>query len=273
MDPRRIRAPWLIVVGADAVARAGALRTLGVAHPEQLQFDHLADIPRDALSAPAIILTIAGNASWAAGAAVRAFRRSDIATPIVLWLRALGSRQRLSEFARAGYDDALFQIQGESFERTLRALQRRVDRALPPNVVRQFAWVSHDHMVQQMLGYALRNSYRKLSVSSVADWFGVWPETLNRQAKQAGLPTVHEMIGFARLLYVAHEIERGESTGSVSQRLAFKSSNAVGMFVRRWAGVSPKAMRDLGALSLAERQLRRVLGHGAHTGRDGVEDV
>lgn len=255
-----VKRPWLLVVGSDAVKRAGAIRTLSLAAAEHLQFDDLAHTPGNALVTPAVVMMVAGEDHWSPVAAVRSFRQSDIATPLMLWLPSLPTgRQRLSVFARAGFDDLLVGDQTSSMS-TVRALKRRVDLALPPKVIQEFGHVSQEQVIQQVVGFVLRNSFRKLAVKSIADWFGFWPETLNRKARQAGLPTLRKMVALGRLLYVAHQLESGQKIKHIASRLGFSSSSDMGMFVIRWTGAAPRAVRDSGGLAVALQQVRLVLG-------------
>jgi AraC-like DNA-binding protein len=254
MELRRVRAPWLIVVGADAAVRAEVVRALGVAHGEHLQVGSLTDIPGNALTGPAVILVLAVDDPVRSPLpAARAFRNSDLVTPLVLWMiSGIASWQRASVYARGGFDEILTGEPEDRAVRYLRHLRRRADLALPRAAIHSFD-LRRLGRTREFVAYCARNAYRNLTVADTATWFGVSAETLNRRLRKAGLPRARDVIRLTHFLYVAHELEHAEYLSVAARRLGYPTSRHLGMFLHRAIGLSSRELRDAGGLAFALR--------------------
>lgn len=262
MQSRPVKPPWLIVVGADAVARADTLSALGIARHEHLQFEDLTQIPGATLRAPAVIvLAVEADPTRSPIAAIRRFRIVDIGTPLIISLSVgSGSVRKLARFARAGVDEIVLLHAGESTAALVRSMRHRFENALASGLIDSL--VRQHPSVRHILSYILRNCYRKMHVADVAHWFGVWPETISRRIRRACLPAPHRVTYAARVLYIAQELERSEIVSRAAVRVGFSSSKGLGNFLTRAVGLSATGLVEAGGLAFAVRHAEGVLRSG-----------
>lgn len=105
-----------------------------------------------------------------------------------------------------------------------------------------------EHM-RLLLRTALRLAHRPVSVVGLADVLGMHERSLRKYCEQWNLSSPQWIIGWARLLVAAHYLdEPARSLPSVAELLEYASTSALRNQLRRYAGVSPSALRASGTL-------------------------
>ena len=85
--------------------------------------------------------------------------------------------------------------------------------------------------------------------------------TLLRWCSDAGLPAPRQLLGWVRILFAARMLDDGRrSVESVACACGYASGAGLGRAVREFLGVSTRALRDGGAMAIAEPAFRSALG-------------
>ena len=108
-------------------------------------------------------------------------------------------------------------------------------------------------------------SHGVASVADVARRLSRSPRTVERQVTQAGLPPVHRVLRWSRLLRAAHRLERpGANVKQVAAELGYPSSHALAQRLYRHTGLTLTELRTGGFGGLSAYVQARLLA--ARTG-------
>jgi AraC-like DNA-binding protein len=118
-----------------------------------------------------------------------------------------------------------------------RHILQEVNAVLPPTV-------------RLIVEHCLLHGRERLTVSAVARSLGVHRKTLVNRLASANLPGPRTIIGWSRLLLVAHALEElGRPVERVALDFEFPSSAALCSMLKRYTGLRPAEVREQGGLA------------------------
>jgi len=208
----------VFVVGADELERAriaGGLRaTAELVRACATLAEVDAALVRE--SAAVIVLVPGSTPTAVLVSAIRRFRETDAATAILVCVEA-GRRtgHELATLARVGLDDVVEIDAVNASDGLNRDVSRRLTHSLPFELVRQVV-PPVQQRAQAYCGYCMRQCFRDLKVSEVADWFQCDPTTANRWLRKAGLRSTEHVIDYGRSLHAAFWLDTRKASVATS---------------------------------------------------------
>lgn len=134
------------------------------------------------------------------------------------------------------------------------ALSRRIGTALGGGVPDTVLALIGDRFppgLRPLVGRILDAATNPLSPREAASLYHRHPNTLWKQLRKEGLPSLNRLIRWARLFHAAHLLEDPHrSVDNVGLALNFPSTASLRNQFRRYAGLTPQEIRSGGGLSL-----------------------
>lgn len=228
-----------VVDALRSSGRSGALCSFG------------ADAPPGSLS-PLLqaVLVCHSGSDIAVGRAVSLLRQQFPLVPTGLVISEGVDLPRLRDMQWAGID-VRFRVGPVGFRHDIAAhVDRMFKYALPASML-------STHGLGHGKGWALslwcaRNAFRRIGVSSVAEWTSLSRKTACRYARKCGWKSMRDAVRASRLLHVAVAVDvHGLGCEQAAVRLAFGSGASLRKFVQRSAGRSWSEFVDNGAVDCA----------------------
>jgi len=168
--------------------------------------------------------------------------------PLVLWLSLNGDDMR-SLVAIAGeiaLDAVIIRELDDCSAIIAGAIRSACEGSATQSVVRGIERLA-PQSVRSLLIVGARHAERPLTVHAWAARAGVSQRTLLVRMRDAGLPPVHQLIRWFRLLHVAARLDMPKATVErVVETMRFTSSATLRHLLKRVTGLSPGAQRDAG---------------------------
>ncbi len=179
--------------------------------------------------------------------------------------RTLSSRFIL-ETGRANLADLVLRDVDDSRAVLLRVLQNAEQRGVSMRIADQMS-DGMPRTVRTTLHFICRHLREPLDVPSIAAGLGVNRRTLHHRLGQAGSPSVSELVGWCRVVYIANQLAAGNtSLSSIASQLDVPSWRNLNHLLRRYLGVGARQLRAPESYALALTAFRRsCLDHGALT--------
>lgn len=191
---------------------------------------------------------------------IATLRHDRPAIPVIAYCApALDATADIHAAARAGASALLFRGVDDVGMALRSALLSARDDCAAQRVLRELAGLVPDP-VRPILEHCLGHARTPLTVHGVARALGVHRKTLVSRLAHAGLPGPRAVIGWSRLLIVAHALEDpGLPVERVALEFEFPSSTALRNILRRYTGLRPAEVRENGGLTCVLHLFRRAL--------------
>lgn len=170
--------------------------------------------------------------------------------PLVLWVSLNGNDMRslVAIAAEITLDAVIIRELDDGSAIIACAIRSACEGTATQNVVRAIERLA-PQSVRSMLVIGARLAERPLTVHAWAARVGVSQRTLLLRLGDAGLPPVHQLIRWLRLLHVAARLDMPKATVErVVETMRFPSSPALRHLLKRMTGLSPGQLRDAGGL-------------------------
>jgi AraC-like DNA-binding protein len=181
--------------------------------------------------------------------AAKAIRSVAPDHPIVGYIdpRTLSS-QFILEMGRAGLTDLVLRDVDDSRA----VLQRVLQNAEQHNVATRIAARMCEGMprtVRITIQFICQHLRDELDVPGIAAGLGVSRRTLHHRLGQAGSPSASELIGWCRVVFIAHQLGvGGVSLATIATQLDVPSWRNLNYLLRRYLGTGAKQLRHPSAL-------------------------
>jgi AraC-like DNA-binding protein len=240
----------IVALIASNDARAGIVTSVGrrakvrlVSSPGELA-DAVASVRPSA-----VICEFSDRTGAATAAAVRDLRARRPTLPMIgyCWVEAHASRHLMvaaragvSALALRGVDDVGLMLDHVLVEAESDCVARQVARALDGRITA---------LVHDALDFCVRHARELPDVAQLADALHLPRRTLGHRLLRAGSPGAAALISWSRL-FVAAEllVDEGRSVDHVGLVLGFASGSALRGMLQRYAGVTPRELRERGGL-------------------------
>ncbi len=177
--------------------------------------------------------------------------------------RTLSSRFIL-ETGKANLADLVLRDVDDSRAVLLRVIQNAEQRGVGMRIADEMS-VGLPRTVRVTLQFIFRHLREPLDVPSVAAGLGVNRRTLHHRLGQAGSPSVSELVGWCRVMFIAHQLATANpSLASIASQLDVPSWRNLNHLLRRYLGAGARQLRTPGAYSQAMVTFRGACtGHSA----------
>lgn len=156
--------------------------------------------------------------------------------------RTLSSRFIL-ETGKADLADLVLRDIDDSRAVLLRVLQNAEQRSIATRVVEEMCdgLPRHARMTLQFIARHLRE---QLDVPTIAAGLGVSRRTLHHRLEQAGSPAASELVGWCRVVFIAHQLSTvNASMATIASQLDEPSWRNLNYLLRRYVGMGAQQLR------------------------------
>lgn len=169
--------------------------------------------------------------------------------------RTLSSRFIL-ETGRAALTDLVLRDVDDSRTVLLRVLQNAEQRDSAMRVADRMC-EGQERDVRVLVQFVCRRLREPLEVSAIAAGLGLNRRTLYHRLRIAGSPGPRELVGWCKVLFVAHQLSAAQTPlAAIATQLDMPSWRALSYLVRRYLGVGTNRLRRADAFELALAQFR-----------------
>lgn len=210
---------------------------------------------------PAVVIVEPRDREGTSTAALIADLRRDFQTVPVLAYCAAGPAVAadILAVARAGVSGLLLRGHDDVGLALRSALAAAADDCAARHILRELE-DAIPRSALPLFEHCVLNGRRPLKVAAVARDLGVDRKTLVNRLHALGLPSPRIMIGWLRILVVAHELEKpGYPVERIAVDFDFPSSTALRNMLKRYTGLRPAELRQNGGLRCALHLFRQVL--------------
>ncbi|MCY7378737.1 MAG: helix-turn-helix domain-containing protein [Gemmatimonadaceae bacterium] len=241
----------IVALVASSDARARIITSVGRRAKRRL-----VSSPRDLADAvahtmpSAVICEFSDETGAGAAAAVRELRSRRPALPMIgyCWVEAHASRHLMvaaragvSALALRGVDDIGAMLDQLLVEAETDCVSDEVARALGGRVPR---------LVHDALDYCIRQARELPDVARLAESLHLPRRTLGHRLQRAGVPSAAALISWSRLFLAAKLlVDDARPVEQAAHALGFASGSALRGMLRRYAGVTPRELREDGGLT------------------------
>jgi AraC-like DNA-binding protein len=198
----------------------------------------------------AVICEFSDATGASAAAAMRELRTRRPLLPMIgyCWVEAHASRHLMiaaragvSALALRGVDDVGVMLEHVLVEAERDCVSREVARALTGRV---------PALVRDAIEYGIRHARELPNVARLADALHLPRRTLGHRLLRAGAPPAAALISWSRLFLAAELlVGDGRPVEQAALTLGFTSGSALRGMLRRYAGVTPRQLRENGGLT------------------------
>lgn len=241
----------IVALVASNDSRARILTSVGrrarvrlVTHPRELADAVARSTPS------AVICEFSDQTGVGAAAAVRELRARRPNLPMIgyCWVEAhashhlmIAARAGVSALALRGVDDVGLMLDQVLMEAENDCVSDEVARILEGRV---------SALVHAALDYGIRHVRDLPDVAQLADALHLPRRTLGYRLLRAGAPPAAALISWSRLFVAAQLlVDEGRSVEQAALALGFASGSALRGMLQRYAGVTPRQLRDNGGLA------------------------
>ncbi len=177
--------------------------------------------------------------------------------------RTLSSRFIL-ETGRANLADLVLRDVDDSRAVLLRVLQNAEQRGVSMRIADEMS-EGLPRTVRTTLHFICRHLREPLDVPSIAAGLGVNRRTLHHRLGQAGSPSVSELVGWCRVVYIANQLANGNtSLSNIASQLDVPSWRNLNHLLRRYVGVGARQLRAPDSYAWTLSAFRKsCVDHGA----------
>jgi AraC-like DNA-binding protein len=195
----------------------------------------------------AVICEFSNQMSAGTAAAVRELRERRPTLPMIGYCRAeaqasqhlmVAARAGVSALALRGLDDVGLMLDEVLVEAEGACVADDVERTLAGRL---------PALVCEALDFCIRRARELPDVAQVAAALRLPRRTLGHRLMRLGVPPAASLISWGRLFMAAELLmDQARSVDDVALALGFASGSALRGMLRRYAGVTPRALRELG---------------------------
>ena len=221
--------------------------------------------------ATAVLLEIADTRDNSTLRALAAFHRRAATVPVCVYLTLRPDVvQEVMHLAVRGIVTDVIIPGTDNLRQRLRALLRHAHVRDEEVALRRVWRMWTPPEARDIVAACMAASHGVASVGDVARRLSRSPRTVERQVTQAGLPPVHRVLRWSRLLRAAHRLERpGANIKQIAAELGYPSSHALAQRLHRHTGLTLTELRTGGFGGLSAYVQARLLAArtGAANGR------
>ncbi|HEY0778980.1 MAG TPA: AraC family transcriptional regulator [Gemmatirosa sp.] len=198
---------------------------------------------------PAILVIIEASPHIGADAPalVRAVRARFPGVTVAAFCHARsGLSGEVLDLARAGVHDLL--VKGiDDQVNPAHLLAHAARRGTADDILAHWTRLHAPKRARDIVRYFLEAAGHPIRVAALAPSLGTSPRALRKYLQRADLPNAQALAAWCRLLVVARLLDDPTNTVErVAHDLEFSSANALRNMLKRYAGISPTALRDRG---------------------------